>query len=66
MEKRQSENQSTTAAVDIAPGPKKKIPALDLMKFMGILIVLFYHCRRIVDTTIATDQSLYQHILYLI
>lgn len=66
MEKRQSKNQSSTAAADIAPGSKKKIPALDLMKFMGILIVVFYHCRRIVDTTIATDQSLDQHFLYLI
>lgn len=43
---------------------KSKIPSLDLMKFMGILIVVFYHCRRIISTTIVTNQSLDQLFLY--
>lgn len=48
-----------------APKPqKKKIPSLDLMKFMGILIVVFYHCRLIIEPTILTDRSLEQYIFY--
>lgn len=57
----------TQAAVpETAPAPKanKKIPALDLMKFMGILIVVFYHCRLVVGTDILTDRSLDQYIFY--
>ena len=58
---------TTTSAVETAapaPKPKKKIPSLDLMKFMGILIVVFYHCRMIVDTNILTDRSLDQYFFY--
>ena len=35
-----------------APKPvKKKIASLDLMKFMGILIVVYYHCRLVAGDT---------------
>lgn len=47
-----------------APKAKKKIPALDLMKFMGILIVVFYHCRLVIEPTILNDRSLDQYFFY--
>lgn len=48
-----------------APKPKKKtIPSLDLMKFAGILIVVFYHCRMVVGCDILTDRSLDQYFFY--
>ena len=48
-----SELTTSPAAETAAPEPaaaapkpaKKKIASLDLMKFMGILIVVYYHCR---------------------
>lgn len=59
-----TEYASPTAAPTKPAARGKKIPALDLMKFMGILIVVFYHCRRIVDTTVVTNQSFDQFFLY--
>lgn len=49
-----------------APTPKvkKKIPSLDLMKCMGIIIVVFYHCRLVIEPTILVDRSLDQHFFY--
>ena len=48
-----------------APKPKKKkIPSLDLMKFIGILIVVFYHCRLVTGCDILTDRSLDQYFFY--
>jgi len=54
-----------------APKPvKKKIASLDLMKFMGILIVVYYHCRLVAgdayisSANILTDRSLDQYIFY--
>ena len=46
------------------PKSAKKIPSLDLMKFIGILIVVFYHCLRAVNDTILTDPSPEQFALY--
>lgn len=60
------ETLTQTAVPETAPAPKvkKKIPALDLMKFMGILIVVFYHCRLVIEPTILNDRSLDQHFFY--
>ena len=42
----------------------KKIPGLDLMKFMGILIVVYYHSIRVVGEFFLTDPSAEQFVLY--
>ena len=44
--------------------PKRKIPGLDLMKFMGILIVVYYHCMRVVPECFLTDPSAEQFVFY--
>ena len=66
-ETRMSENALPAREAVVKP-PKKKIPALDLMKFMGILIVVFYHCRLVVgelyQVNILTDRSLDQYFFY--
>lgn len=54
----------TPQAVETPKPAKKKIPSLDLMKFMGILIVVFYHCRLVIEPTILTDRSLDQYFFY--
>ena len=60
----------TEAPADALPATPKKVkkqyPALDLMKFMGILIVVWYHCRLIIVPNIRTDNSLDQYFFYLI
>lgn len=52
-----------TSAQEAKP-KKKKIPSLDLMKFIGILIVVFYHCRLVTGCDILTDRSLDQYFFY--
>lgn len=44
--------------------PRKQIHSLDLMKCLGILIVVFYHCRLIIVPNIRTDHSLDQYFFY--
>lgn len=51
------------SAQEVKP-KKKKIPSLDLMKFIGILIVVFYHCRLVTGCDILTDRSLDQYFFY--
>ena len=57
-------------AAEVPKPAKKKIPSLDLMKFMGILIVVYYHCRLVVGSdyignpTILTDRSPDQLFFY--